>query len=158
MCRLHLKRKKSFKSWYIINGCIWLVWVVILETIHFTDIIQVAWLLWQGMERVEKKGKHTFRYFAYFKVLLATVDFVLILFSSFTLSAFTIYSDCDSVVLHACTYFKYSCILFGTVGWFWMLCVHCHLKSIPFRTGKLTEAQSNYGILSHIKKNKHSSD
>ena len=87
-----------------------------LETIHFTYITQVAWLLWQGMERVEK-GKHTLMYLLQ-SFANSAVRFLLILFGSFTFSAFIIYSDCDSIVLHACTCSRNSCSLYGTVGLF----------------------------------------
>lgn len=65
------------KCWCITNGFIWQFWVVILDTIHFTGIIQVALLLWQGMERVEKANIPSW-YFGYFKVLLTQLQCVLV--------------------------------------------------------------------------------
>lgn len=72
----------SLTCWCIIYGFIWKFWVVILDEIHFTDIIQVALLLWQDLERVEKANIPSGTWLIWSFTNSAAVCFALILLST----------------------------------------------------------------------------
>lgn len=66
----------------IINGFIWKFWVLTLDKIHFTDIIQVALFLWQDVERVEKANIPSGTWLIWSFANSAAVCFALILLST----------------------------------------------------------------------------